>query len=313
MTWFVYLIAYLSVIVFTAAVLGRFISYLRNPIHVRWELYPVAHEGKRAEWGGSYLEEVDWWKKEREFSLVGELKVMVPEILLLKAVWEHNRPLWFVTYPFHLGLYILCAFLGVLIVGVMLQLAGISLGSGIAPGSVVMALMSLLGPLGLILTFSGAFGLFVKRLTDPDMRTYSSFGHFFNLTLFMISTTVALLTWLFVDPSFSMLSGFFTGLITFDFIELTHPLFIAQLVIAFLLVAYIPNTHMAHFFMKYFLYHDIRWGDKPNVGTPETDAKINTVLNYPVSWSAEHIAIEGKKTWAEVAMYNPMRPEGEQE
>ena len=31
-------------------------------------------------------------------------------------------------------------------------------------------------------------------------------------------------------------------------------------------------------------------------------AKIATVLNYPVSWAAPHIAIPGKRTWAEVAV-----------
>ncbi len=37
----------------------------------------------------------------------------------------------------------------------------------------------------------------------------------------------------------------------------------------------------------------------------ETNAKINVVLNYPVTWSASHIAGHGKNTWAEVATFNP--------
>ena len=78
-----------------------------------------------------------------------------------------------------------------------------------------------------------------------------------------------------------------------------------QVVIGVLTIAYIPLTHMSHFFMKYFLYHDIRWGDEPNINTPKTDAKIGIVLNYPVSWSASHIAGHGKETWAEVATFNP--------
>jgi nitrate reductase gamma subunit len=72
------------------------------------------------------------------------------------------------------------------------------------------------------------------------------------------------------------------------------------------LIAYIPLTHMSHFFMKYFLYHDIRWGDEPNVNNPKTESKINVVLNYNVSWSAPHIAGHGRNTWAEVATFNPM-------
>ena len=41
-------------------------------MHVRWELYPVPHEAQKAHYGGSYLEESEWWKKPREVSLLGE-------------------------------------------------------------------------------------------------------------------------------------------------------------------------------------------------------------------------------------------------
>ena len=60
MSIMVYLVAYLSIAVFLIAVIYRVVRYLKNPIHLRWELYPVAHEGTRARYGGSYLEEVDW-------------------------------------------------------------------------------------------------------------------------------------------------------------------------------------------------------------------------------------------------------------
>ena len=63
---------------------------------------------------------------------------------------------------------------------------------------------------------------------------------------------------------------------------------------------------MSHVFMKYFLYHHIRWGDEPNINMPKTDKKIGEVLTYPVSWSAPHIAGHGKNTWAEVATFNPV-------
>ena len=42
---------------FVIAVIGRFFMWSRMPIHVRWELYPVAHEAKKAHYGGSYMEE----------------------------------------------------------------------------------------------------------------------------------------------------------------------------------------------------------------------------------------------------------------
>lgn len=106
MTFTIYGIAYLAVIIFVSAVLFRIVSYISKPMHVRWELYPVAHEGERASYGGGYLEEVDWWEKEREKSLIGELIYMIKEILFLKAVWENNRTLWYQTYAFHIGIYL---------------------------------------------------------------------------------------------------------------------------------------------------------------------------------------------------------------
>ena len=92
-------VTYGAVAVFLTAVVHRAVKISRLPLHLRWELYPVAHEGRRARYGGSYLEEPDWWTKPREVSLAGELKVMIPEILLLAGVWEHNRPQWLRSFP----------------------------------------------------------------------------------------------------------------------------------------------------------------------------------------------------------------------
>jgi len=72
MTTLVYLIAYLGIVFFLIAVAARFVFWSRMPMHLRWELYPVAHEGGgRAAYGGSYLEESDWWQKKRQVSLLG--------------------------------------------------------------------------------------------------------------------------------------------------------------------------------------------------------------------------------------------------
>jgi len=148
----IYLITYLSIIIFIAVIVKRIIHYVSNTIHVRWELYPVAHEGEKASYGGGYLEEVDWWEKERKFSIIGELKVMIPEILLLKAVWEHNRALWFVTYPFHLGLYLIAAFIGLLVVGAVVQLSGFTVSIGGPLLKAVNALTNIIGPVAFILS-----------------------------------------------------------------------------------------------------------------------------------------------------------------
>ena len=299
MSLFVYLITYAGIVIFCAAVLKRIISYINNPMHVRWELYPVPHEGGgKAEYGGSYLENTEWWKNPRETSKINELKVMAAEILGLKAVYEHNRPLWFVTYPFHIGLYFTVMFLVFLFIGSVAGLMGME-------ALAIMAIVKFTGPLGFILTICGAAGLLYRRLTDEKLKIYSSFEHYFNLILFIVTMGAAVLTWLFVDPSFVMAKTFIAGLISFKLTGISNPLFLIQILLIVATITYIPFTHMSHFFMKYFLYHDIRWDDKPNIDSPETNAKINVVLNYPVTWSASHIAGHGKNTWAEVATFNP--------
>jgi len=308
----IHIIAYASVVLFLGAIIAKVVAYLKKPMHVRWELYPVAHD-PRAAHGGSYLEDSGWWKKEPKVNRIGELKVMIPEILLLKAVWEHNRPLWYVTYPFHLGLYLICAFLGLQVLGAILLLAGVAVYPGVGGiGGLISLGAKILGPAGFGLALLGALGLVVKRLTDENLKAYSSAGHFFNLGLFIVTLGLATVTWWIRDPDFVGSRMLLASLIGFKFVPIHDTLFGVTALLAFATVAYIPMTHMSHFFMKYFLYHDIRWGDEPNINHPETDAKIATVLNYPVSWAASHIEGDGKKTWAEVATFNPMRPNGEE-
>ena len=80
-----YLVAYAAVAVFVIAGSSLVPSTFPSlPLHLRWEPYPVAHEPNSH--GGSFFEHVDWWKKPRESSMAGELKVMVPVFVLLKGV-----------------------------------------------------------------------------------------------------------------------------------------------------------------------------------------------------------------------------------
>ena len=73
-----------------------------------------------------------------------------------------------------------------------------------------------------------------------------------------------------------------------------------EIFLACLLLAYIPLTHMSHFFTKWFTYHEVRWSDEPNLPGGKIEGKIAEALEYPVSWSASHIRGDGKKSWADV-------------
>jgi nitrate reductase gamma subunit len=313
MSQLVSVIVYVAIVIFVAAVLKRIVAYKRNPQHLRWELYPVAHEGGgRAAYGGGYLEEVDWWQKPRDTSRIGELSVMIPEMLFLKALWEHNRPLWLVSFPFHFGLYLIFGLIGLIVFGACAQLAGLPADSGLL--RLVTGFSAILGPVAFGLSLLGGLGLLLRRLGDTGLRNYAAPEHFFNLILFIVTLSVALITWATVDPTFEMARSFVAGLISFNLAQVDSSLFLLQVVLGAATMVYIPFTHMSHFFMKYFMYHDIRWEDKPNINAPEIDEKLGQVLGFAPTWSAPHIDTPGKTTWAEIAMFNPAaEPEDKKE
>jgi nitrate reductase gamma subunit len=300
-------LSYASVAVFVVAVAVRAVRIARLPLHLRWELYPVAHEKGRARYGGSYLEELDWWTKPRQSSLLGELRVMLAEIVLLAGVWEHNRKHWLRSFPFHFGLYLLAGLVALLAAGGITVAAG---GSVVAGGGwwgrALYALTPVVGYAGLGLALIGALALLVRRSVEPDYRAYTKKADYFNLAFFVTTLGVALVAHLVADPQFAGLRGYFARLVTFDF---TAPgagaslagVSVAEVALGSLLLAYIPLTHMSHFFTKWFMYHDIRWSDEPNLPGSRIERQVNAALQYPVSWAAPHIAGDGRKTWLEVA------------
>jgi nitrate reductase gamma subunit len=293
---YLYLLVYVSVLVFLAAVAAR-ASRIRNyPLNVRWELYPVPHEGKRALHGGSKMEEVDWHKKEHPKDKVMELRFMLAEMIFIKALKEHNPKLWRFSFPFHFGLYMSAAFAALVVLLAVLGLLGVEVGD---PAPMAVALLGVIA-FGLVLV--GCLGLLVLRLTDTEMTPYTHASHVFNLLF--IGATVGLLLAVVVNAGLDVgpFTAFVTGLMTFRAQAAPpEPLVTASIVSSAVLLAYIPLTHMSHFFVKWFTWHHIRWDDEHNVRGGRIEKMIEQALQYPVSWSADHIGGDGKKTWADVA------------
>ncbi len=302
MDLFPYIVAYAAVGVFVIAVIARILMWKKMPMHVRWELYPVAHEGKRAEYGGSYLEETDWWKKPRESSMWGEVKVMVAEILFLKALRENNPSMWWRSYPFHLGIYLVSAATFVMIGASILEVISSGILAG-GFGTLVMRVLQITAIGGLALGIVGAIGLLHRRLTHPDYQDFTAPADLFNLVFFVVAFGVSLAWVLTKDHEMAGVFAFVYSAVTFktSFLGTMPALFTASVVLLGLLVAYIPMTHMSHFIGKYFAYHAIRWNDAPNTPGSDFEGPIKEVLNYPVSWSASHVGSDGKKSWAAVA------------
>lgn len=300
------IVTYFSIAVFVLAVVVRFVKLSSLPIHLRWELYPVGHEKGRASYGGSYLEESDWWTKPRHSSLAGELKIMIPEILLLAGVWEHNRKHWFRSFPFHFGLYLVVGLIGLLLVGGIAAAAGFDVSAeGAMVGKLLYHATYVIGYAAMLLSLVGAVALLSRRIFEPEYAEYTNKADYFNLAFFVVVFVVSLAAHSLGDRQFVALRTHFAGLVSLggysassDTIALLTS---AEITLGSLLAAYIPLTHMSHFFTKWFTYHHVRWADEPNMPGSKIERRVNEVLQYPVSWSASHIRGDGKKTWAEVA------------
>jgi nitrate reductase gamma subunit len=290
----------------------RTYKQIKLPLHVRWELYPVKHEaGKKAEYGGSYMEELNWWEKEKKSSLLNEIRYMIPEILFLRGLKKENPRLWKISFPFHFGFYLMIGTLALLILGAFSMV----LGFPIAPGrgflsSLIYHLTILLGFLGLALGTGGTAALFRRRLRDPELRNYSAFSDYLNLVFIFLFFHISLLAWLFHDHAFDGARAYVYSLLTFGGIPAGmagNRTFLGSLsiVLGSLLTAYIPLTHMSHMFMKYFLYHSVKWEDTPNMAGSRIEAAVLENLGLKPTWAAPHVGADGKQTWAQIATSAP--------
>ncbi len=293
-----HLAIYASLFVFIVGVVARVIRILKMPVHVRWELYPIPHEKGRAHYGGSIMEEVDWWTKEREIDKINELKVMIPEMLFLNGVREHNKPLWFSTFSLHFGLYILIGEFALMILAAILQTAGIAEGLI----NLIVTVMPVLTWIGCGLGTLGTILMLKKRLTDKKLKMYNCASHYFNLLL-LGAIYVTGIAWIAGSETYasdaiqiiaaSLSATAMPALGTAAAFHLGFVLFF---------VVYFPFTHMTHAFVKWFTYHDIRWEDSPNKPGSEMQKKIEKLEGQPVTWAANHIKGEGRKNWGDLVM-----------
>jgi nitrate reductase gamma subunit len=304
-TAILYAILYAGGLVFVVASVIRAVGYARLPLHLRWELYPVPHEPReRAEHGGSHFEEGEWWTHPARINRGGELKFMFEEIVLLMGVWKHKRKMWYRSFPFHFGLYLLIGAAGLLLSSVLLSIGAPSFWAG-GTGAILHHVYAVAGWMGAGLTLAGATALLGGRLADEDLKPYTTAGDIFNLSFF-IATLGFLLAGYVLRPDKSF--GAFAlvrGALDFN-TRLRVPFVLGTgLVLGALLVAYIPMTHMSHFIAKYFTYHAIRWDDQPNWKDSRLQETMAQYLTYRPTWAAQHIGGDGVRTWAQIASTNP--------
>jgi nitrate reductase gamma subunit len=168
-------------------------------------------------------------------------------------------------------------------------------------GKALFHLTYLVGWAGLALGLLGALALLVRRVFNSDYREYTKPADYFNLLFFIVTFVIAVAAHASEDPYFVQLRAHFQNLFTANFSFGGGPLLAVEVALASLLLAYIPLTHMSHFFTKWFMYHGIRWSDEPSFRGGEIEKRVGQALQYPVSWAAPHIRGDGKKNWVDVA------------
>lgn len=298
-------LSYTLLAVFVVFFLLRSLKLARLPIHLRWELSPIPHEKGKGKYGGSYLEESEWWTKPREKDMVAEVLYMAQEILFLKALFEHKRQLWWFSFPFHLGLYLLTVAAGLMVLGGVGAVFGIT-GPGL--GILSRGLPLLVGA-GYALGLVGAIGLFFTRLLSKEMVNSTSFNTFFNVVLLGSMFGTGLWAVISLQDFTSQILGFVGALLTANLAVQLSGVLTAHLLLTFVFLAYLPFTQMMHFVAKYFTYHEVRWDDTPLEAGSKMEKEIIQLLGQSPTWSAPHIGADGKKNWVDIVTDNGAREE----
>jgi nitrate reductase gamma subunit len=297
-------LVYIGLAIFVIGNLCRFVKIARMPAHIRWEIYPVPHGSReRQEYGGSYFEESEWWKKPEKSNPIDELVYILKEVLLMKGVWENHRALWFWSWLFHLGLY---SFVGTVVLNIAaavtahfeMAIAG-TLASFVAPLYWIAAIFGSIGTIGVL----------ILRASCSRLRPYTSRGTVINLTLIAAMFVTALLG-LISEPNMAAAMTSFIGSLLGLGAAVQLPTFAsAHVVIVALFLLYFPFTHMTHAYMKFFTYHSVRWEDVPTMHDVKAQKSVAESLKHKVAWSAAHIGSNGQKNWLEVVTAQGGEPE----
>lgn len=300
-----YILGYIAFLGFICLSVLKIMDYYKaSPLHVRWEIYPIPHEGpKKYAYGGSYMEEKNWWTKPYHVDHLMDIKVMLQEIFFLHSTFEHNRALWVRSYPFHMGLYMAMGGTFISIFAAILRLCGVKASNGfmLLLANAVNA-MALFGSLAIMI---GGTLLIIYRKTNKDMAKYTTKQMIFNLASFVVFAFFTFAAWIF-NPSFAELCReYFYNLFTFTLASPHSVWFTLAILAGYVVMIWIPITNESHILMKYFLYHNIMWGDKATVWSKKNQDTIPELLEEPVTWSAWHLTGEGEKDWGQVATTNP--------
>lgn len=265
------------------------VKYAQMPLHGRMELYPVPQEKGRHSYGGSYMEEPEWWRKPHQVSKAAEIIDMLKEMLFIKKLFENQRSLWWASYAFHLGIYFLIAWTVLMMAGALTELAGVPVSAHASLWTALVYYLTILtGVIGFAITTAGALLLLVRRLADPVLAKYTTPQEYFNLLLLLAALITGIAVWT-PDLTFTAARQITAGLLTLSIAADT--VLVIHLILLDAALIYIPISKMGHYVGKYFTFHKILWENEPNISGSPMENKVKAALDSKpaTTWAAPHM------------------------
>ncbi|MCX5808149.1 MAG: respiratory nitrate reductase subunit gamma [Proteobacteria bacterium] len=302
---FLAILTYFSYIFIIAMYTIKAAKYLKLPVHLRWELYPVMHE-ENYQYGGSYFEQVDWWTRIRQKRYLRGFLFLLKEYFVLGEYFQKHKAYWYFLYPWHIGFILIITFHILCFFGAVAMVFGITISSSSQSITGIVFYYAILftGVVSFVTGAFGSVGLLIKRIYDENLKQYATPLHYFTYIFTFLIFISGFYAWYFIDPTLSEYREFWKGLITFKFIDVgcgaaTH------IILFNLFLVYLPYTRSMHYITRFFGFCLIRWDDEPNMRGGKLERKLQALLNQKVSWSAAHI--KSGKTWGEQVEEPKMR------
>ncbi len=297
MNIFLALLTYFAYIFIIVMYTIKIVKYLRLPVHLRWDLYPVIHEEKYR-YGGSYFEGLNWWTGARQKSFWRALRYLMRDYLYLESYLKKNFSYWLVLYTSHISFVLLIIFQILIIVGALLSLNDIEVSrtSPNISGYFLYRFTQFTGPACFIAGIAGNSGLLITRFANSDLRLYTSSFIYFGYVFHIVLSLSGLIFWLYDGYSFLQYREFWKGLFILNPVS-ANTVLTCFIILINLHLIYLPFTRAIHYITRLFAFFLIRWDDEPNVRGSMLEKKLIKLFDQKVSWSAPHIQT-GKK-WNE--------------
>lgn len=263
------LVALFGFLVLSAA---KFAKYAKFSQHSRMDLYPVPKEGDgRGEYGGSYMEEDEWWKKERSINTGAEWLDIFKEMFFIRKLFVNQKSLWASSFVFHGGIYVM-----------MLWSILLLISAFICPEWLA-AIINVVGVIGFAAAGVGAVTLLVRRLADKSLSVYTTPVEYFNLILIIVVLATGAVAWLTAASPIETAKA----VVSFNFADM--PAIVAvHLILMGLMMLYIPASKMGHYAGKFFAFRSVMWNNEPNLPGSKVAAAVHAsnATGASTTWSA---------------------------